>query len=253
MRSLVGRVVASLTLVAVVVGVGSVHAAAVDPAAPWTGTWARTEIPNTVIELNQVGAYVTGTYTWAQTTSFHGEVAGDTLTGNWTEAGGGGTLTVKLSSDRQSFSGQWQGTTGSFAGQSGPISATRIAPPAPPPPPPPAAPPLQPSRSFVVTEGTYKLSGVPSCVRTGSTFQVTLSFKRAKRKGNVVVKIAKAVFTYQGDRVYTAKRSPYRATIRVRGAKAGKTYSIRARAFLKVRHGKARSRSIGQTVKGCSP
>ncbi|MDX6628178.1 MAG: hypothetical protein QOH00_424 [Gaiellales bacterium] len=229
---------------------GSPSLGAVDPAAPWTGQWKRTEIAGGVITLSQVGSFVTGSYTWAQSTSFHGEVSGDTLTGPWTEAGGGGTLSVTLSPDRQSFSGQWQGTSGAFAGQGGAFSGTRIAPP---PPPPPATPPLQPSKTFVVSEGTYKLGGVPSCVRTGSTFQVTLSFKRAKRKGNVVVKVSKAVFTYQGDRVYTAKRAPYRATVRVRGAKAGKTYSIRARAFLKVRHGLARSRSIGQTVKGCSP
>jgi hypothetical protein len=245
MRSIALRLGVPLAIVAAVAVVGSPSVGAIDRGAPWTGKWALAMAPANVLTLTQTGATVTGTYTWAPNGSVSGTVAGDTVTGNWSDAKEAGTFTATLDPTRQSF------TAHDLGQKDGPDSLTfnRVGDS----PPPPPAPPQQPSRSFVVTEGTYKLSGVPSCVRTDSTFQVTLSFKRAKRKGNVVVKIARAVFTYQGDRVYTAKRSPYRATVRVRGAKAGKTYSIRARAFLKVRHGKARSRSIGQTVKGCSP
>jgi hypothetical protein len=112
--------------------------------------------------------------------------------------------------------------------------------------------PVPPPKKLVETkEGRYTISGVPRCVREGMTFTVTLGFKRAKRKGNVVVKVRKTVFSYQGNPVRTAKRAPFRATFKVLRAKAGKLYVMRARAFLKVRRGKERKRSITSSTKVC--
>lgn len=110
---------------------------------------------------------------------------------------------------------------------------------------------LKPAKTVVTKEGTYTLSGIPRCVQAGTSFRVTLGFKRAKRKGNVVVKVRKAKFSYQGKTKYSTTRPPFRATFRVLNAQPGKTYVLRARAFLKVRHGPKRSRSIKSTTKVC--
>jgi hypothetical protein len=141
-----------------------------------------------------------------------------------------------------------------------PVSEVRVAavgPDAPvdlPPPiikPPIIKPPLQPTKRLTVKEGTYALSGVPVCVKNGSSYSVTLAFKRATKKNNVVVKVRRADFFIGTKRVLMDSRAPFVATIHVTNAQAGKTYSVRVRAYLKVRHGPARTRSISRTVKTC--
>jgi hypothetical protein len=126
--------------------------------------------------------------------------------------------------------------------------------PIPPPTPKPAPvikPLLQPTKRLTVKEGSYALGGVPVCVKNGSSYSVTLAFKRAKAKNNVVVKLRRADFFLGTKRVLKDTSAPFVAAIRVTGAKAGKTYTVSARAYLKVRRGPARTRSISRSVKTC--
>ncbi|MEA2424604.1 MAG: hypothetical protein QOH13_1014, partial [Thermoleophilaceae bacterium] len=110
---------------------------------------------------------------------------------------------------------------------------------------------LQPTKRLTAKEGTYALGGVPVCVENGSSYRVTLAFKRARKKNNVVVKLRRADFFIGAKRVLKDTSAPFVATIHVTGAKAGKTYTVRARAFLKVRRGPPLMRSISRTVKTC--
>ena len=65
------------------------------------------------------------------------------------------------------------------------------------------------------------------------------------------IKVRRADFFLDTKRVLKDTKAPFVARIRVTSAKAGKTYTVRARAYLKVRRGPARSRSISRTVKTC--
>ena len=95
--------------------------------------------------------------------------------------------------------------------------------------------------------------GVPSgCVQPGSTFKVTLSWKRKKKKGNKFVKVTRADF-YVGTKVVKKdKKAPFVQTLRVTAsAKRGSTINLRARAFIKVKKGKAPKKSIKAQIKVC--
>lgn len=99
--------------------------------------------------------------------------------------------------------------------------------------------------------GTITFSFPGACVKPGSTFSVRLAFKRYRRKGNVFVKVVSTRFYAQGKSILLDRKPPFAAVIRVRGAKSGTTYRLSARAKLKVRRGKPRTRSIKATVKVC--
>ncbi len=95
--------------------------------------------------------------------------------------------------------------------------------------------------------------GVPKgCVQPGSTFRVTLSWKRKKRKGNKFVKVTRADFSVGAKVVKSDRRAPFVQTLRVTAsARRGSTISLRARAFIKVRKGKAPKKSIRASIKVC--
>jgi hypothetical protein len=221
---------------------------AVDPAAPWSGEWTISGGGSGVITLQQSGSNVTGVYPDPGSGKVAATVSGNVLNGTYAddEGGGTGTLTVTMSADLQSFDGEIEATSGADAGQHATISGRRVVAP---PPPPPAS--RTPSKTIVTSEGTYRLRGIPACLRSGSRFEVTLTFKRAARQRNAVLRIRRALFTYQGRAIYTDKRAPFRVTFLVLHAKAGKTYVIRARASLAVRRGPKRTRLVARTVKGC--
>jgi hypothetical protein len=102
-----------------------------------------------------------------------------------------------------------------------------------------------PQASFTIT--------VPrNCVFAGQRFRVTLKWKRKKRKGNLFVKVRRSDF-YLSTRV--VKRdlvAPFVHTYSVRATQApGSTITVRARAFIKVKRGRAPKKSIRAKVKIC--
>ena len=102
-------------------------------------------------------------------------------------------------------------------------------------------------------QATYTLTVPRNCVQPGQRFRVTLKWRRKKRKGNLFVKVRRSDF-YLGTRVVRKDtRAPFVHTYTVLvTAPRGSTISLRARAFIKVRRGKAPKKSIRARVRVCA-
>ncbi len=131
--------------------------------------------------------------------------------------------------------------------------AERVVTPPPPPPPPPKPPTPKPLTTTVNVSGAAITFGVPSqCVKRGSTFRATLSWKRQKRKGNLFVKVSRVDFYIAGKVVKTDRTAPFVQTLRVTAkATAGSKLTVRARAFIKVKRGKGPTKSITSSITIC--
>ena len=103
-----------------------------------------------------------------------------------------------------------------------------------------------------VSGGTVTLKSPKSCVPVGSKFTVTMSFKRksTSRTGKVI-KILSVVFYIDGKKKVTDKKAPFAQRLSVTSFKAGSTHKLKARATMKVRHGKPPTKSIQTTFKVC--
>jgi len=95
--------------------------------------------------------------------------------------------------------------------------------------------------------------GVPNtCVNAGAKFKVTLAWKKQRRKGNKFIKITRTDFYNGRRRVKIVRRPPFVATLTVKsGTKPGAKVKVRARAFMKVKHGKQPTKSISTTITTC--
>lgn len=94
--------------------------------------------------------------------------------------------------------------------------------------------------------------GVPrGCIPAGRPFVARLTFKRQKRKNNVFVKVTRTDFFVGTKRLKIDRRAPFSQVLRIPDPRAGQSYSLRARAFIKVRRGKAPKKSIRATLKVC--
>ena len=83
--------------------------------------------------------------------------------------------------------------------------------------------------------------GVPrDCVQPGQRFRVTLKWKRKKRKGSLFVKVNRTDFYLATKVVKKDTKVPYVHTYTVLVTQPrGSAINLRARAFIKVRRGKA--------------
>jgi hypothetical protein len=91
------------------------------------------------------------------------------------------------------------------------------------------------------------------CVARGQRFRVRLVWKRQKRKGNLFVKIFRTDFYVGRKIVKTDRRVPFVQTLTVAaGTTPGSTVTVRARAFIKVKHGRGPKKSIATTLRVCS-
>jgi hypothetical protein len=112
-----------------------------------------------------------------------------------------------------------------------------------------------PTKTTTASVPGAKISfGVPNtCVKAGSTFKVTLTWKKQRRKGNKFVKVRRADFYIGSKRVKIDKKAPFTQTLKVKaGTKAGSTITVKARAFVKVTKGKSPTKSISSKIKVCS-
>ncbi len=119
----------------------------------------------------------------------------------------------------------------------------------------PAAPGVATTRTTTVrTPGALISLTLPrACVRRGGVFKTTLRWKKVKRKGNVFVKINRTDFYVNAKRVRIDRRAPFAASFRIPfSAKAGSTIVVRARAYIKVKKGRAPKKSIRASVRICS-
>ena len=111
----------------------------------------------------------------------------------------------------------------------------------------------QTTTSTSVPGATIGFSVPKACVQPGSSFKVTLKWKRKKRKGNLFVKVTRADFYIGSKVVRSDRRAPFVQTLTVTAsARRGSTITLRARAFIKVKHGKAPKKSIRSTIKVCA-
>lgn len=106
--------------------------------------------------------------------------------------------------------------------------------------------------TVAVSGGTVTLKSPKSCVPVGAKFTATMSFKRktTSRTGKVI-KIIRVVFYIDGKKKVTDKKAPFAQRLTVKSYKAGSTHRLKARATMKVRHGKPPTKSISTTFKVC--
>jgi hypothetical protein len=183
-----------------------------------------------------------------------------------TTTGSASRLDVGLAADRRGFA-LWQDAGATVRAASLDPIAEYVPPATPGPAPPPTGgptPPQQPpapkppaaravTRTVAVKGGRVTLTGPKGCIRAGGTFVATLKWKRQKRKGNLFVKVRRADFYIGTQRVKIDRRAPFRQTLRVRATSAhGSAIRLRARAFIKVKHGRSPKKSLYVTFRVCA-
>ena len=168
-------------------------------------------------------------------------------------------LDAGLASDHRGFA-VWQDAAKTVRAASLDPIAEYAPPAAPAPTPPGAAPaPAAPkpparavTRTVAVKGGRITLTGPRGCIVPGGRFVSTLKWKRQKRKGHLLVKVRRTDFYVDNRRVKIDRRAPFRQTLRVRATTArGATIRLRARAFIKVKHGRSPKKSLYVTFRVC--
>jgi hypothetical protein len=100
--------------------------------------------------------------------------------------------------------------------------------------------------------GTITLGGVKGCVNPGGKTTVRLGFKRKKKKGNVWVKVFRVDFSQDGKLLKKVTKPPFKRTIKVKATqRKGSFIEVRARAFIKVHHGKTPKKSVRVRIPVC--
>jgi hypothetical protein len=105
-------------------------------------------------------------------------------------------------------------------------------------------------------QGTFTLDARPgggkSCVNPGAKTTVRLGFKRKKKKGNVWVKVFRVDFSQDGKLIKKVTKAPFKRTIKVKATQPkGSFVEVRARAFIKVHHGKTPKKSVRVRIPIC--
>jgi hypothetical protein len=115
--------------------------------------------------------------------------------------------------------------------------------------------PVSPTRTTTATtSGATIALGTPNrCVAPGSTFRVTLTWRKQKRKGNRFVKVRRADFYIGTRRVKIDTRAPFTQTLKVTAStRRGSTITVKARAYIKVSRGRSPTKSIRTTLRVCT-
>ena len=100
---------------------------------------------------------------------------------------------------------------------------------------------------------TYQLKVPRGCLSPGQRFRVTLKWRKQRRKGNLFVKIRRTDFYLGTKRLKKDTRVPFVYTFQVLVTQPrGSTITLRARAFIKVRHGKTPKKSLRAKLKVCA-
>ncbi len=107
-------------------------------------------------------------------------------------------------------------------------------------------------------EGEHTTLSVPAqCVSNGIVKgDLTVKIPSHKRKGKVVVKIYKVIFSVGAThKTITRKKlsnAPFVAVLHVKGLTPGQKYELTARAFIAVHHGPPRSKTLHVTITTCA-
>ena len=99
---------------------------------------------------------------------------------------------------------------------------------------------------------TFGLAGPRRCVRAGSSFSVNLSVKRVKGKRFLIETVTKVVFSLRGQPSKTDRSAPYSRRFKMPAStKPGTTVKVGAKAYLRLRHGRRRTKSLAVKVLTC--
>lgn len=108
-----------------------------------------------------------------------------------------------------------------------------------------------------VGDTVLTLTTPKACVPPGSRIVARLKVAKARIKnrskgaGRLKVKVASVNFMVDGKVRVRDRKAPFAATLVIGAPVAGSTHEVRARIFLKVKHGPARTRSIRSSFKIC--
>jgi hypothetical protein len=90
------------------------------------------------------------------------------------------------------------------------------------------------------------------CVTPGKGFDVSLGFVPSKHKHSVFLKVAHVVFSATGAPSRTTRRAPSRTILTLRASvRRGSLVKVGAKATIRLRHGKPRTKSITTKVPVC--
>ena len=106
-------------------------------------------------------------------------------------------------------------------------------------------------RTASVKGATLTLAVPNACIPPGRPFVATLSWKKQRRKGNLFVKVRRVDFSIGTKRLKIDKKAPFRQTLRIPRPRAGQTYKLRARAYIKMRRGRSPKKSIVAALRVC--
>jgi len=106
-------------------------------------------------------------------------------------------------------------------------------------------------KSVTVGSTVLTLQSPKACVAATNRIVAKLKVRAKKRKGRVVVKVSRVDFRVDGGRKKLDTKAPFSARLVLTGLKPRTTHTISGRAFLKVRHGPQRSRTIRNRFRIC--
>ena len=110
----------------------------------------------------------------------------------------------------------------------------------------------QPPATATAYGATFAGAGPPACVRAGGPFTVTLSIHRMAGKHALIASVTKVVFSLGARSAKTDRSAPYRARFRIPAStKPGTTVTVAVRAYLVLRHGAHRTKSLAVGVLTC--
>ena len=110
------------------------------------------------------------------------------------------------------------------------------------------------NRNVTVSDrnASYRFSVPKSCVAPGQAFTTTLRWAKRKRKGNLFVKVARVDFYLGSKRLTIDRKAPFVKRYRIVATQVrGSVINIRARAFIKVRRGRAPTKSLRAAIRVC--
>jgi photosystem II stability/assembly factor-like uncharacterized protein len=110
-----------------------------------------------------------------------------------------------------------------------------------------------PSKTAGVSGGSIKLAGPSTCVPLGKSFTAKLSYKKPKKaKKGKLKKVSKVTFSIDGVTTKVDKKPPFRQTLKITHLAANSTHVFKAKATIKIRRGKSKTKAVTTAFQVCA-
>ena len=103
-----------------------------------------------------------------------------------------------------------------------------------------------------VKGATLRLTAPGECIPPGARFSVRLAARKRRMKNNPFVRLRRTDFFIGARLMREDKKAPYAQRIRIRNAKAGKTYTLRVKAYIKQTNDALPKKTIRTTIRVCA-